>query len=81
MTDIKFIARTFQTVFAQIMPSRTAVASFCKTFQSRYHHRFLNPRCRCMLGTPPTHTAHPNATILAPSASADVQFPITPHRC
>jgi hypothetical protein len=65
----------------QIMPSRTPVASFCKTLSCCYHHRLLNARCRCVLGSPPTHIGHAVPTIFATPASADVQIPIAPRLC
>jgi hypothetical protein len=81
MIDIASINRTFPATFAKIMPSRTPVASFCKTFECYQHNRLLNAHCRCVLGMPPTHCVHTAATIFAPTASANGQIAIAPRRC
>jgi hypothetical protein len=72
MIDIASINRTFTAAFSQMMPSRTPVASFCKTFQCRRDNRLLNARCRCVLGSPPTHIDHAAPTIFASPVYADV---------
>jgi hypothetical protein len=81
MIDIASINRSFTAAFSTMMPSRTPVASFCKTFQCRHDYRLLNARCRCVLGSPPTHIDHAAPTISASLASADVQIPIDPRLC
>jgi hypothetical protein len=63
------------------MPSRTPMASFCKTIQCRHDNRFFNARCHCVLGSPPTHIDHAVATIFVTLVSADHQIPIVPRRC
>ena len=75
------INRTSPAAFASTMPSRTPVASFCKTLGCCHHHRLLNARCRCVLGSPPTHIDHAVPTIFASLTSADVQIPIDPRLC
>jgi hypothetical protein len=67
--------------FTQIMPPRTPVASFCKTLGYRQHHRLLNARCRCVLGSPPTHIVHAATMIFASLAAANLQIPIDPRLC
>jgi hypothetical protein len=81
MIDIASINKTFTAAFCKIMPLRTPVASCGKTFQCRHDNRLLNARCRCVLGSPPTHIDHAAPTIFASLASANVQIPIDPRRC
>ena len=54
---------TTSPAFAQIMPPRTPIASFCKTLGCCHHFRLLNAGCRRVLGSPPTHIGHPVATL------------------
>jgi hypothetical protein len=81
MIDIGSINRTSPAAFASTMPSQTLVASFRKTFQYRLDNRLLNARCRCVLGSPPTHIDRAVPTIFASLASANVQIPIDPRLC
>jgi hypothetical protein len=81
MIDIASINKTFTAAVSPMMPSRMPVASFCKTFHCRHDNRLLNARCRCVLGSPPTHIGHAAPTILASLASADPQIPIDPRLC
>jgi hypothetical protein len=81
MIDIASINKTSPAALCKIMPPRTPVASCCKTLQCGRDCRPLNPRCRCVLGTPPTHIDHEVAITLAPLASADAQIPIDPRLC
>jgi hypothetical protein len=81
MIDIASINRTSPAAFAKIMPSRTPMASFCKTFECGQHNQLLNAHCRCVLGTPPTRCVHTAATIFASTASAKDQIAIAPRRC
>ena len=43
MINIASINKTFTAAYCKIMPPRTPVASFCKTFHCRHAHRLLNP--------------------------------------
>jgi hypothetical protein len=81
MIDIASINRTSPAAFAKIMPSRTPMASFCKTIECDQHNQLLNAHCRCVLGSPPIHTDHAAPTIFASLASADDQIPIDPRLC
>ena len=81
MIDSSSTDRTSPTASARTMPSRTPMASFCKTLGCCHRHRLLNARCSCVLGTPPTHIAHAVPTIFASPASADLQIPIDPRLC
>jgi hypothetical protein len=81
MIDIASINRTFPAAFAKIMPSRTPVASCCKTLHCRQHSPLLNPQCRCVFGTPPTTINYAVAIILVTLDCADRQIPIVPRRC
>ena len=76
MIGIASINKTFTAAFRKIMPPRTPVASFCKTFQCRHDNRLLSARCRCELGSPPTHFDYTALTIFASLATADAQIPI-----
>jgi hypothetical protein len=81
MIDIASINRTFTAAFSSMMPSRTPVAPFYKTFHCRHDNPLLNARCRRVLGSPPTHIGHAAPTIFASLASADAQIPIDPRLC
>ena len=81
MIDIKPIAKTALSAFAPMMPSRTPMATFCKPLRCCHHHRLLHARCRCVLGTPPTHIDHAVPTIFASLPSTNVQIPIDPRPC
>jgi integrase len=81
MIDSGSTDRTSPAAFARTMPSRTPVALFCKTFGCCHHHRLMNARCRCILGTPPTHIDHSVPTIFASPPSAQVQIPIDLRLC
>jgi hypothetical protein len=81
MIDIGSIAKTSLSAFANSMPSRTPMATFCKPLRCWHHHRLLNARCRYVLGMPPTHIDHAVPTIFASVTSADVQIPIDPRIC
>jgi hypothetical protein len=81
MIDIASINTTSPAAFSSTIPSRTPVASFCKTIQCRHEHRILSARSRRALGSPPTHIDHAVAAILVTLVSANHQIPIVPRRC
>jgi hypothetical protein len=81
MIDIASINKTLPAESSATMPSRTPVASFCKTLRRYHHMRFLNAGCRCALGSPPIHIDHSVPAIFALPAFADVQISIDPRSC
>jgi hypothetical protein len=81
MIDIASINGTSPAALAKIVPSRTPMASCCKTFECGQHNQLSNAHCRCALGAPPIHVDCAVPTIFALLTSANVQIPIDPRLC